>query len=344
MARGPLTRRTNGPLTRSPRLSPDPRSGDHRSPSGRSRSTTTGLTFDEALDEFTLAGRARGLAPKTLDWYSMIGRRFTAFRTGRGADPAIEAVTTAEARAFVVALQQSGLSPVSVAGFVRGLKVIFGWCAAEGLTDDDPLRRLPRPRVPQRLIPTLSDDHLARLLGAASPRDRLLLTILLDTGLRVSELAGLRLDDVIADGFLRVRGKGNKERLVPLGSVTHRRLAEYVGRDRPRPIAAFVDHLFLARDGRPLTAVAVKHAFRRIAGRAGLAEVRTNPHTFRHTFAKHYLVNGGDLFSLQRILGHTTLDMVRRYVDLDTGDIKRMHAQASPVDRLAAASRVFARA
>ena len=181
----------------------------------------------------------------------------------------------------------------------------------------------------------------ATALAVAAAR---LITLLLDTGLRVSELADLRLDDVIADGFLRVRGKGNKERLVPLGSVSHRRLTEYVSRDRPRPIAAFVDHLFLARDGRPMTAVAVKHAFRRIGARAGLAGVRTNPHTFRHTFAKLYLVNGGDLFSLQRILGHTTLDMVRRYVDLDAGDVKRIHVQASPVDRLAAASRDFARA
>jgi site-specific recombinase XerD len=344
MARGPLTRRTDGPLTRSPRGAPDPESGARSNRPPRPSRPEAAPSFEQALDEFLLAGRARGLSPKTLDWYQMVGRRFSRIQAERGADPAIGAVTTAQARAFVVELQDSGLSPVSVAGFVRGLKVIFGWCAAEGLTDDNPLRRLPGPRVPQRLVPTLSQDQLSRLLGAASARDRLLITILLDTGLRVSELADLRLDDLIAEGFLRVRGKGSKERLVPLGSVTHRRLGEYVAHDRPRPVAAFVDHLFLARDGRPMTAVAVKHAFRRIGARAGLADIRTNPHTFRHTFAKLYLVNGGDLFSLQRILGHTTLDMVRRYVDLDAGDVKRIHVQASPVDRLAAASRDFARA
>lgn len=344
MADGPLTRQTEGPLTRARRTAPDYKSGDRGDAPLRPSRPARRLSFEQALDDFLLAGRARSLSPKTLDWYGMIGRRFVRIQAQCGLEPALDAVTTAHARGFVVALQEAGLAPISVAGFVRGLKVIFGWCAAEGLIDDDPLRRLTNPRVPRRLIPTLSEDQLSRLLGAASARDRLLITILLDTGLRVSELADLRLGDLIAEGFLRVRGKGNKERLVPLGSVTHRRLAEYIKRDRPRPIAAFVDHLFLARDGRPMTAVAVKHAFRRIGARAGLADVRTSPHTFRHTFAKLYLMNGGDLFSLQRILGHTTLDMVRRYVDLDAGDVKRIHVLASPVDRLAAASRAFARA
>jgi len=122
--------------------------------------------------------------------------------------------------------------------------------------------------------------------------------------------------------------------------VTEARLPEYLAHSRPRPIGRDVDHVFLARDGRPLTPAAIQHALRRLGGRAGLAGVRTNPHTFRHTFAKLYLLNGGDLFSLQRILGHTTLDMVRRYVNLDTDEVKRQHAQASPVDRLAIGPKV----
>ena len=122
--------------------------------------------------------------------------------------------------------------------------------------------------------------------------------------------------------------------------MTEARLPDYLAHSRPRPIGRDVDHVFLARDGRPLTSAAIQHALRRLGGRAGLDGVRTNPHTFRHTFAKLYLLNGGDLFSLQRILGHTTLDMVRRYVNLDTDEVKRQHAQASPVDRLAIGPRV----
>jgi site-specific recombinase XerD len=264
----------------------------------------------------------------------MIGERFAAHREAAGADPAVAALTVAEARAWVVALQRGGLAPVSVAGFVRGLKAISAWWAAEGHVDEDALRRLARPRVPQRLIATLTPAELERLLAVSRARERLLIGILLDAGLRLGELADLRVDDIVADGYLRVRGKGNKERLVPLGAVSQARLAAYLRRGRPRPVGARVDHVFLARDGRPMTAAAIQHVLRRLGGRAGLDGVRTNPHTFRHTFAKLYLLNGGDLFSLQRILGHATLDMVRRYVSLSEADLVARHRAASPADRL----------
>jgi site-specific recombinase XerD len=329
MAGGHLTRHADGHLTRSGRRSPDSSSG--------------GLSLREALDAFLEAGQARALSPKTIVWYRMIGERFAAFREASGADPALAAASADEARAWVVALQRSGLAPVSVAGFVRGVKAISAWWAAEGYLAEDPLRRLARPRVPMRLIATLAPAELERLLTAAGPRERLLIGLLLDTGLRLGELADLRVGDLLADGYLRVRGKGAKERLVPLGSVTAARLAGYLRRGRPRPIGAWVDHLFLGRDGRPLSAAAIQRVLRRLGRRAGLDGVRTNPHTFRHTFAKLYLLNGGDLFSLQRILGHTTLDMVRRYVNLDASEVKRQHAAASPLDRLAAASPSFAR-
>ena len=130
MARGHLTRPPSGHLTRRTARSPD-------SPSGSTFSLADGLA------DFLVSGRARGLSPRTIDWHAMIGERFAAFRTGRGADPALVAVTTAEARAFVVSLQEAGLSPSSVAGFVRGLRALSAWCAAEGLVAEDPLRRLP---------------------------------------------------------------------------------------------------------------------------------------------------------------------------------------------------------
>jgi len=220
------TRSPSGHLTRQAGRSPD------------SASDST-FTLADGLVDFLVSGRARGLSPKTLDWYGMIGERFAAFRTSRGADPALGAVSVAEARAFVVSLQQAGLSPSSVAGFVRGLRAFSAWCAAEGLVAEDPLRRLPRPQVPSRLIGTLGPVELERLLAVASRRDRLIIALLLDTGLRLSELAGLRIGDLLPDGYLRVRGKGGKERLVPLGTVTEARLPDYLAPSRPRPIGRF---------------------------------------------------------------------------------------------------------
>jgi hypothetical protein len=122
------------------------------------------FTLADGLADFLVSGRARGLSPKTLAWYRMIGERFAAYRTNRGADPALSAVSVAEGRAFVVSLQEAGLSPSSVAGFVRGLRAFSAWCAAEGLVAEDPLRRLPRPQVPSRLIATLGPVELERLL------------------------------------------------------------------------------------------------------------------------------------------------------------------------------------
>ena len=140
MATENLTRPDHGHLTRRTPRSPD---------------SSRAVALQRAVDDFLLAGRVRGLSPRTLAWYSIIASRFVVFRAKHRAKPGLDTVTIAEARAFVTTLQDAGLSPSSVAGFVRGLKVIFAWCAAEGLVEADPLRRLPRPREPRRLIATL---------------------------------------------------------------------------------------------------------------------------------------------------------------------------------------------
>jgi integrase/recombinase XerD len=147
----------------------------------------------------------------------MIGERVAAFRTSRGADPALNAVSVAEARAFVVSLQETGLSPSSVAGFARGLRAFSMWCAAEGLVAEDPLRRLPRPQVPSRLIGTLGPVELERLLALASRRDRLIMALLVVTGLRLSELAGLRIGDLLPDGYFRSEASVARSGLFPSG-------------------------------------------------------------------------------------------------------------------------------
>jgi integrase len=205
------------------------------------------FTFADGLADFLVSGRARGLSPKTLDWYRRIGEQFAAYRTSRGADPALGAVSVAKGRAFVVSLQEAGLSPSSVAGFVRGLRAFSAWCAAGGLVAEDPLRRLPRPQVPSRLIGTLGLFELERLLAVASRRDRLIISLLLDTGLRLSELAGLRTGDLLPDGYLRVRGKGGKERC---RSGRPRRADG--GRPVPAQLESAGRHLLFGIDPEPL--------------------------------------------------------------------------------------------
>ncbi len=283
------------------------------------------LSLGRAIELFLAAKGAEGASPKTLQWYRMVLGRAA---RDLGADRALDALTGPQLRDWLLTLRET-LAPISVAGYVRGCKVLGNWCAAEELAEAKALRALRRPKVPHKLVEPLSDDALRRLLDGASARDRAVLLLFLDTGLRLSELAGLRLVDLRADGSLKVMGKGSRERMVPVGTVARQALIRYlreVGADPNGPI-------FRSRRGGPLGGRGIQQLFRRLKLRAGLPG-RCSPHTLRHTFARAYLVNGGDAFSLQRILGHATLDMVKRYVALADTDLAQRHRQASPADRL----------
>jgi len=280
-----------------------------------------------AVDLFLAAKAAEGASPRTIEWYRYInGRAVRRF----GADRPLDRVGAPELRAWLLELRET-LSPESIAGFVRGLKAFGNWCAAEDLGTAPGFRALRRPRVPRRVIAPFTDAELQRLLAIAEPRERALILLLLDTGLRLAEVTGLRVGDLRPDGTMRVMGKGSKERIVPLGATARRALQRYVAE---RGVVRPADPLFMGRWGRPLCRKSIQVAIAGLGRRAGVA-TRCSPHTFRHTFAHSYLVNGGDVFSLQQILGHTTLDMVRRYVSLTEADLVARHRVASPADRLA---------
>lgn len=297
--------------------------------SGRPRTWATDsfehLTLGRAVDLFLGAKAAEGASPKTITWYRMIlARAVRAF----GADLPVDRLTGPNLRAWLLELRTT-LAPVSVAGYVRTLKVLGNWLLAEELAEAAALRALHKPRVPDKLIESVPDDTLRRLLGLATVRDRAILLLLLDTGLRVSEAAGVRLGDLRPDGSVKVMGKGAKERIVPIGSTARGAIVRYLGQRGPGTPDA---PLFLGRRG-ALDARGMQQVLKRLKVRAGITG-RCSPHSLRHTFARSYLVNGGDAFSLQQILGHTTLDMVKRYVSLADAEVAVKHRVASPADRL----------
>jgi len=159
---------------------------------------------------------------------------------------------------------------------------------------------------------------------------------LLDTGLRVNELINLRMENVwLEDGLVKVLGKGNKERLVPIGKQIRKLLWRYINQYRPEPARPKLDNLLLTQDGRPLTKNRVNIIMKHYGRVAGLTGVRCSPHILRHTFAINFLRNDGEIFSLQKILGHSSLEMTRRYCELANVDIKKAHTIASPVDNFA---------
>ncbi len=155
----------------------------------------------------------------------------------------------------------------------------------------------------------------------------------LDTGLRLSELIGLQLADAhIEHGYLKVMGKGARERVVPIGSVAQKALQRYMFHFRPEPYYEDQDYFFLTLERKPMSINAAHLIFTRLSKKSGVK--RFHAHLCRHTFATNYLINGGDVFSLQQILGHTSLEMVRRYVTLASAQVRVQHRKFSPMDRM----------
>jgi integrase/recombinase XerD len=302
------------------------------------------LAFNPALDDliadYLQALHAEGRSPRTISWYAMFLREFCHLATRTGRPPRLHDLSAPVARRWLVALRSRPTppAPASLAGRVRSLRAFASWVQAEFDLDRHPLQGLKTPRVPRTLIHSLRDSEIRALLTAAGQgsfgeRDTAVLLLLLDSGMRLSELTGLQVGRVdFENGQCRVMGKGAKERRVPLGRSARRALRRtLLARGRLAHDAA----LFVADRGGPLTGSGVQKIVRRAAQRAGL-EVRCSPHVLRHTFARSFLANGGAVFSLQRILGHSpaSLDVTRRYVELLDDDLREVHRRASPMDLL----------
>lgn len=193
------------------------------------------------------------------------------------------------------------------------------------------------PRIPKTKPTPFSHSDIVSLLEQCSGklfvdvRNRAIIFIFLDTGLRLSELAGIQLEDIeLIISTIRVMGKGSKERIVRIGKRTQKELLRY--------LLMRIDNypcLWVNKSRKPLTAWGIQLAIKKLCYKAGITDTKPGPHTFRHTAAINYLRNGGDQFTLQMMLGHSTLQVTRRYVSsLGEVDMIRVHQKASPVDNL----------
>jgi site-specific recombinase XerD len=232
-------------------------------------------------------------------------------------------------RSWLEALKRTR-RPTSLRSALRPLKVFSAWCVRQGYLRTDPLATIGLPKAPVPLIVPFDRAQTVGLMAAASPVLRAAVAVLVDTGLRASELCGLRVADVRA-GYLFVHGKGGYERLVPYGSACARELRAYVARARGEP-RRLDEPLLLLECGQQLTPHRLGELMRAAAARAGIRGVRTSPHTLRHTFAIEFLRNGGGELALQKALGHRSLEMVRRYAELSALDVGQVHRSASPLD------------
>lgn len=228
-------------------------------------------------------------------------------------------------------------SPRSSARLLSSLRRFYTWSRRERLVEEDPTRLLASPKLGRHLPDTLSEDDVERLLAAPDPaqtlglRDRTMLELLYATGLRVSELVNLQEHQVnLRQGVVRVTGKGQKERLVPMGEVAIDWLRRYLAEARPALAAGVpTDILFLTRRRQGMTRQAFWYLIKRYARQVGI-RVELSPHTLRHAFATHLLNHGADLRAVQMLLGHSNISTTQIYTHVAQARLQALHARHHP--------------
>lgn len=295
--------------------------------------------------------RRRAKAPRLFWWIMSSVAYFKDFLGPDGQD--IDAISGNDLRRFIIELQQrpkflkhpytkprqDKLTAQSIETYARAIRAFFGYLHREELVDHNPMVKVKMPRVPKKVVPTFSDKEVERLLSQPDKkthrgfRDYALMLTLIDTAARLSEVANPGVDDVdIENGYLRVLGKGGKERYIPFGHKVAKALLKYKLKHCPTPVGT--DRFWLTVDGTPLEAGRIEKLVKEYGKKAGFK--RCYPHKLRHTSAVLYLRNGGDPFSLQKKLGHSSLQMTRHYANLADSDVRAQHLKYGVADRLKA--------
>lgn len=256
-------------------------------------------------------------------------------------DPSL--VSAADAREWVVSLAEEGIAPSSINRMCSSVRAYYRWLRMKGIVDSDPMQRISNMKTPSRLptfVPESKIGHLTSESPAAEEevgedyvvcRDRLIVLLFYTTGMRLAELAGMRLAD-FSDDFrqLRVRGKGGKERVIPVIDYTRLKIKDFISRFKGGEICfAPEKNLFLNSNGRPVSRSTIYNVVRRILGEAGVQGKRS-PHVLRHTFATHLLNSGADIRDIQELLGHGSLAATQVYTHNSISRLKEVYSAAHP--------------
>jgi integrase/recombinase XerD len=277
----------------------------------------------------------RGLSHNTLHGYRYDLKQLAAHQNERDCD--LISASREDLLHFLASRVQQGRSPRSLSRYLSGIRQFYRWLLREGRIRQDPSALIESPRLGRGLPKALSEQQVVDLLEAPdvdSPlglRDRTMLELMYASGLRVSELVGLEFADVnINQGIIRVLGKGNKERLVPLGEEALAWLERYLASGRPQLMkGAECQHVFVTARKAGMTRQAFWHAIKRCARLASIDQV-VSPHMLRHSFATHLLNHGADLRVVQLLLGHSDLSTTQIYTHIAREGLKAMHSKHHP--------------
>lgn len=307
------------------------------------------MQLSSAIPTYSLYLASIGRSPSTIAYYRGCMERFM----DAVGDLDVHHITHTDLVCFLADVNASGKSQATLQAYWKSFRSFFNWCVDELQLTDRPDARIKCPQVPPPDVIPFSQDDIKLLLRAAAltntarargrksyhmrrptaARDISIVMLLLDSGLRVSEAARLKIADLdlIDTGAVQVHayrsGKKSRPRVVYLSKRTCYQIHLYLNkRDRPHP----TEPLFLTINRNPMNKDSIRSLLANLGDRAGVPN--THPHRFRHTFAIEFLRNGGNVYELQRLLGHNSLDMCKRYLFLSEADIENAHRLASPVD------------
>lgn len=306
------------------------------------------------IEGYSLCARSEGISENTILLTRRAVMYLKNFLVRTGLPTSVELIGVNEIRDFILYLRQAQrfehhplikshdrkLTGHTINCYLRSIRAFWGWLLREGFISSTPFAKIKIPKVPKKVITPFTEEQIQNLLRAIDTststglRNYAMVLMFLDTGVRLGELTGLRMNDIdLRNRTLKVFGKGAKERRLPIGKRLLAALWKYE-LYRPQPATGLIDNFFLTRDGWSLTKNRVETIIKNLGKKANLQGVRCSPHTFRHTFCIQFLRNGANLFSLQQMTGHASLEVLRGYVALAESDLRAAHQKFSPVDNL----------
>ena len=288
--------------------------------------------IDRFLDQLWME---RGLSDHTLSAYRRDLRKFSVWLDR--SEIKMRAAGRADIQNFLVHESKRGLKPRSLARVLSSIRAYYSSLLLDGILSKDPSAEVDSPKLGQSLPVSLSEEQVDALLAAPDIdsakglRDRAMLELLYATGLRVSELIGLRETQInLQAGIVRVMGKGSRERIVPMGEVAQQWLQRFLEYGRPELLhRVSSDLLFPGRAGKMMTRQTFWHIIKRCAASSGIGQ-KLSPHTLRHAFATHLLNHGADLRSVQMLLGHANLSTTQIYTHVARERLQQLHAVHHP--------------
>ena len=293
------------------------------------------MTLQNTLQEFLITQQLRGNSDKTIEYYKNCIEPFIMYA---GTETDVLLIDDEMLKNYSLKLHSRGLSSNSIKTYIKGIKAYLNWLYQEEYTVLNMSDCVIMPKAQRKTIDILTDAELKKLFSIFDLKNYLELrnccicALMTDSGLRKSEIIRLCLSDIhLSEGYCIVNGKGNKQRLVPLGNHTKKYLIKYISQ---RPKTVDNSALFLTKQETPITASVIERLFKTLKTRQDLLTPRIHAHLLRHTFATNYLENGGNIYSLQLILGHSSLEMEKKYVHLTQSKTVLNFKNYSPLDKI----------